>query len=214
MKKLSILLIGVFFSVILIGILIRLIDNPLIEQNRDVLPTPSTQLRPDVTNIQPDIQPERVKDTGWVTYDNKIWGLTFRYPESWPVRDDGQSFENGDLLALQVVGQTQELQMELYDGVAFAVMNPVVTNQDLSEWTRETYGTTSELDPQSSPEYTEARFGGVRYEKVYVCGWGCFTYFHKKQNGKIYGFMLLAVGPDAPLYESTASEIMESIRYY
>lgn len=158
--------------------------------------------------------PPPAADAEWKQYDNKTAGVSFEYPVSWNVQSGSQNFQNGDLIAFVVIGQNQRPQTELYDGVSFAVMNPVSEDSSVEEWAKKTYGTTSEMDPESPPEYSKVSFGGKTYEKVYVCGLGCFTYFHTKQNGKIYGFMLMAAGPNSAFYESQASRLLSSVAYY
>lgn len=147
------------------------------------------------------------------TYRNMTWGLTFKYPSDWPVRDGGQSFPDGDLVAFQITGQTQRPQTELYDGMVFAVMTPVKTDEDINRWAEKTYGTTSDVNPENPPQYSDVTFGGKTYRKVYVCGLGCFSYYHTDNDGNVYGFMFLAAGPDEAVYEAQALELLGSVSF-
>jgi len=54
----------------------------------------------------------------------------------------------------------------------------------------------------------------LRYEKITICGLGCFPYYHIKINGKIYGYLGFAVGPNENYYNSMIGQIISSIKYY
>ncbi len=167
----------------------------------------------DINPTEITLLPSPTPDKDWVKFKNDEYKLSFEYPASWEKRQGGQSFENGDLVAFQVVGQTQRPQTEMYDGLSFAVMNPIETDMEAEEWAKKRYGTSSEFDPERPPQYSAVAFGGKRYEKVVVCGLGCFTYYHIKENGKMYGFMVLAAGPNENSYMEAVSRLMSSITY-
>ncbi len=162
---------------------------------------------PETVFARPNVQ----NSDDWKTYDNRTWGLTFRYPSAWQVGDGGQNFQNGDLFSLTHIGQTQRPQTELYDGVSFAVMLPVTTDEELADWMKRTYGMQSELAPDRPPQYSEKTIGANRYETVSVCGLGCFTYYHLQSGGEVYGFMVMAEGPDAHVYQQDAEKILASV---
>ena len=157
--------------------------------------------------------PTPTPDKNWIKFENIQYGISFEHPSSWEKRVGGQSFENGDLVAFQVIGQTQRPQTELYDGLSFAVMNPIETDVTAEEWAKKTYGTVSEVDPENPPQYSAVSYGGERYEKIVVSGLGKFTYYHIKKNGKIYGFMLMAAGPSEDSYNEAVSRVLSSVKY-
>lgn len=146
----------------------------------------------------------------WLNFKSKTAGIKFDYPSGWTRKEDSQNFPEGDLFTIVAIGQTQRTQTELYDGVSFAVMKPVKFSENLSEWLEKRYSNSSE---GNKPEISKVTFGGKIYEKIYVCGLGCFTYYHTVQNGKLYGFVVNAVGPHAATYEQNVSKIMSSIVY-
>ncbi len=148
----------------------------------------------------------------WKNFSSIEYSISFDYPSGWEVVENSQNFQNGDIFALSVIGQTQRTQTELYDGASFAVMKPLNTNETLSQWVRTNYSG-SGMGPDRPPQFDSASFAGITYEKVYVCGLGCFTYFHTKQNNMIYGFVYLAEGPHAPEYESVINRIMSSVKF-
>ena len=150
----------------------------------------------------------------WKTYTNKEAGLTFEYPGNWQVRTDGQNFPDKDIFGLLVVGQTQRPQTELYDGVNFAVMKPIATDLDTLSWMKTRYETNQPEYPDRPPKYESVSFSGLRYEKITICGLGCFPYYHIKINGKIYGYLGFAVGPNENYYNSMIGQIISSIKYY
>ena len=150
----------------------------------------------------------------WKTYTNKEAGLTFEYPGNWQFRTDGQNFPDKDIFGLFVVGQTQRPQTELYDGVNFAVMKPQATDLDTLSWMKTRYETNQPEYPDRPPKYESVSFSGLRYEKITICGLGCFPYYHIKINGKIYGYLGFAVGPNENYYNSMIGQIISSIKYY
>lgn len=147
----------------------------------------------------------------WKTFSDSSAGISFKYPAGWTLRSNGQSFPNGDLFTLQAIGETQRPQTELHDGVIFAVMKPEVLGGDLQAWLKQRYESSNESG--RAPEYSRVTFGGVVYDKVYICGLGCFTYYHTVQNGKLYGFVVNATGPHEYSYMQTVDKIMSGVKY-
>ena len=87
-------------------------------------------------------------------------------------------------------------------------------SQILLTWMKSRYDAQEMFEPERPPKYEEVSYGGMKYNKVTVCGLGCFPYYHIKQNGKIYGFLGFTVGPDENKYQSDLSKILSSIKYY
>lgn len=149
----------------------------------------------------------------WKKFSDPQAGISFEYPSAWTQRKESQSFPEGDLFSLFVSGQTQRPQTELYDGVMFAVMKPLEFTADIKAWMKERYQNQPEMDSNNPPKISEVSFGGYTYEKIKVCGLGCFTYYHIDQNGKLYGFVTMAVGPNETVYEAAVSRILSSVKY-
>lgn len=153
-----------------------------------------------------------VEEGEWKKFSSTDYKISFSYPSGWEIAENSQNFENGDIFALRVLGQTQRTQTELYDGASFAVMKPQSTNENLSQWVRSAYADT-EMSPDRPAQFDSVSFAGITYEKVYVCGLGCFTYYHTKQNNLIYGFVFIAEGQHSSEYESVISRIMSSVKF-
>lgn len=161
---------------------------------------------------QPTASGAAIPDS-WKSFSDVQAGIAFRYPDTWTVRTEGGSFPDGDLLSLLVRGGTQRTQTELYDGIIFSVMKPVATAQETLAWMKERYEASPPVNPDQPSQYDEVTVGGVRYNKIITCGLGCFTYYHTKQNGKIYGFLIFAEGPNKAAYETAAGQIMATVRF-
>lgn len=148
----------------------------------------------------------------WKNFTSTGYKISFSYPSGWEIAENSQNFENGDIFAIRVIGQTQRTQTELYDGASFAVMKPLSTDKNLSQWVKDKYSD-SELSPERPPQFEKVAFGEITYEKIIVCGLGCFTYYHTLQNNLIYGFVFIAEGPHKAQYESAVSRVMSSVKY-
>ncbi|KKS98258.1 MAG: hypothetical protein UV73_C0003G0200 [Candidatus Gottesmanbacteria bacterium GW2011_GWA2_43_14] len=170
---------------------------------------PPVSPEPEIATVSSIVPTET--QSGWKTFSDPEADISFQYPDTWEVRTDGQNFQEGDLFAMQIWGETQKTQTELYDGASFAVMNPIVSDLDAEAWVQQKYN----VEPQNTvpTEFTEVTLGRRVYQKVLVCGLGCFSYHHIKENGKIYGFVFLADGPDADSYIADFVRIMESVSY-
>lgn len=170
----------------------------------------SLQLKPDDIRL---VKITPVAEGEWKTFNDSSSGLSFEYPSNWKKLTTSQFFENGDIFAIQAIGQTQRPQTELYDGANFAVMRPVVTDMETLEWMKSRYSQGEPVDASRPPVYESVSFGGMRYEKVTVCGLGCFPYYHIKKNGKVYGFLGFTAGPNETEYQGVIDRILSSVTY-
>lgn len=146
------------------------------------------------------------------TYRNAQAKLTLNYPSGWPLVEDTTQFRDGDLFSLRVRGATTRPQSELSDGVIFSVMKPQPITQDLRTWMEARYFAEPGGD-QKEPEYSSVSFAGNVFQKVIVCGMGCFTYYHSVKDSMVYGFLVFAVGPNEASYLSTVSKILSSVTF-
>ena len=150
----------------------------------------------------------------WDEFSSDSPFIKLDYPTNWNLLTESQNFPEGDLFAINVIGQTQKPQTELYDGAMFAVMKPTPLNEDINTWIEKRYTATINPElPENKPEFSKASFSGKTYEKIVVCGLGCFTYYHIVQNNMLYGFVANFVGPHSATYEQVISKIMSSINY-
>ena len=170
----------------------------------------SLKLKPDSVRL---VQVTPVAEGEWKTFTDTSNGLLFGYPSNWKQQTASQFFENGDIFAIQVIGQTQRPQTELYDGANFAVMRPIFSDMEVLEWMKSRYENDEPVDSSRPPVYESVSFGGMRYEKVTVCGLGCFPYYHIKKSGKIYGFLGFAAGPNETTYQEVIGRILSSVTY-
>src|SRR3990172_66908 len=70
--------------------------------------TPSVQPQqpasPDTTSVK----------SGWQTYENNTYNISFKYPPSWSINPSSQVFENGDLVAVQFICKKQKDKKEFF----------------------------------------------------------------------------------------------------
>ena len=166
-----------------------------------VKPTPES---PYPTNV-------KSPQTDWSTFTDELENISFKYPKNWQFRPDSQNFEAGDLFAIAIEGQTQKPQTEYYDGASFAVMQPVDSDLDALSWAHERYK--NKPDEEFDPEFLEETFAQKLYQKVYICTLGCISYYHIRENGKIYGFAYVSAGPDKAVFDADFRQIMESVNF-
>ena len=164
--------------------------------------TPSVQPQqpasPDTTSVK----------SGWQTYENNTYNISFKYPPSWSVNPATQVFENGDLVAVQFTGATQKEQTEFYDGARFVVMIPQAATLDLNSWVNSKHSTTVSGTP---PQFSDTVINGVTFRKVYECGLGCFTYYYRVVGGQGFGIVVSVAGPQEVELNAILSEILKTV---
>lgn len=149
----------------------------------------------------------------WGTFLDEAERLTFIYPKNWQVQTDSKQFQDGDLFAINITGQSQKTQTELYDGASFAVMEPVFSEKEVLPWMKDKYIGQVNPEVNNQIEFSEEVFASRIFHKAIVCGLGCFSYYHFKQAGKIFGFVFFAAGPDKEIYTEDFRKIMESVSF-
>lgn len=162
--------------------------------------------------VQPQIIPSPTDETqaqsNWQMFENKQYNISFKYPPSWSVNPSSQMFENGDLVAVQFIGQTQTAQTELYDGARFVVMVPQPTSQDLNSWVNSKHATNVS---GAAPQISDTSINDMSFKKVYECGLGCFTYYYTVIGGQVYGIMASADGLQKVQLEATIDQILNTL---
>lgn len=142
------------------------------------------------------------------TYNSPEHKLTFAYPADWIPRD---TLEPGQIFSIYRRGETQRPQSEMHDGALFGAYRPEPAPPDLKAWMKAQYETSQELtEPAVYGQYSA---NNVTYETIKVCGLGCFNYYHTIQNGKLYRFMLMSVGPQEKEYTETLQKIINTATY-
>ena len=141
--------------------------------------------------------------SGWTTFSDEQYGISFDYPTDWTVNQSSQVFENGDLVAVQFLGKTQQPNTEFYDGGRFIVMTPVPTDLDLDSWVNSKYTVNDQI--------SDVTVNGVAFKKVYTCGLGCFTYYYTIINGQVYGINSFAEGSQKAELQAEIDQIFQTL---
>ena len=175
---------------------------------------------PDMDSENPEIPSPSAGPTAMLPPDqetrefvSEVYNFSFMYPADWEVRQGSQQFETGDVIMMYKYGPTQQGETEVYDGVSIAFMKPVETDKALDVWMKETYNTTGIPREGEPAELSSEKIGDVTYQKAYVCGLGCFTYYHHKIGNKIYGFVTFVEGPTEEAFSQQLRQTIESITY-
>ncbi|MFW5703956.1 MAG: hypothetical protein ACOCXQ_03895 [Patescibacteria group bacterium] len=159
---------------------------------------------------QPNLT-EVPSDEAQKEFISEPYSLSFMYPADWQMKTDGQFFESGDIVQVYQFGESQREATEISDGALLSVMEPVETNQDVEVWIKENYNTT-DIPREGEPvELATTEIQGRTYHTAYTCGLGCLTYYHTKENGKIYGFVTLSAGPSEEQYSQDLEQILQTI---
>lgn len=208
-NSLVIFILFLFFIIVLL-FSFRLISRYKPKQQALITPAETVKGWYPETEITPDVTPdENVDNLG--SFSDEIEQISFSYPTNWQVRTDSQNFKEGDLFSIGIAGSTQTEGTEFFDGAFFSVMKPVKSAFLAEEWIEQNY---SDEPVNSVPTvFSEETFGDKVFQKAYVCGLGCFSYYHIKENGKIYGVVYYSAGPDKSVYDSQFLKIMESFSF-
>lgn len=168
------------------------------------------------TEVSPTISPTATGTTftgETKEFISQAYGFRMLYPAAWEVMEGtSQIFEQGDVVMVRIVGETQSEGTEFYDGGYVAVGKPLETEKSAEEWVRERYK--DSVDPSRPAEFSKETIGATTYEKAYVCGQGCFQYYHTKKGTMLYSFVEFAEGPEdkKPLYQQQVRSIVESFQ--
>lgn len=176
-------------AALVIGLLVGYVVYPFINPSQKQ----TTQTQDSKTAPQSD----------WTTFSDEQYGISFDYPRSWSVESSTQVFENGDVVAVQILGETQQAQTDFYDGGRFVVMVPQATNLDLESWINSQYS--------PSDQISDVNINGVVFKKVYTCGLGCSTYYHTVINGQVYGVNTFAEGSQKAELEKALNQMLKTL---
>lgn len=191
----------VFFIVVaILGIFAYLQSAKQTQQKNDITPTLP------VVITQPPTESDIAE---WSTFISEDFGISVKYPPDWE-KKEGQSFENGDLFGVMIMGETQREGTELYDGAIFAIATPIKVEDEYKIWAKDYY-TRSHLDESQPLEFSTETINGVEYLKVYTCGLGCFTYYITEKDNYVYQVMVTAVGPGEEAYQQTIDKIIATL---
>ncbi len=190
-----------FIIIAVLGVLAYIKSS---KKSEEPTPTPTPE-----EVVSPTPQDTDIKD--WQTFRSTDFGISMRYPPNWE-KSNGQSFENGDLFGVVIIGETQAEGTELYDGATLAIANPITVEQDYDTWAREYYGT-NRVDETQPLEFSNETINGNEYLKVYTCGLGCFTYYITEKAGYVYQIVTSADGPSEKEYRQTIDKMLETIAF-
>ncbi|QQS44489.1 hypothetical protein IPM65_02735 [Candidatus Roizmanbacteria bacterium] len=155
--------------------------------------------------------PQDTDTNGWQTFTSTDFGISIQYPPNWK-KTDGQSFENGDLFGVMIMGETQREATELYDGATLTIANPITVEKDYETWAKDYY-TTHHVDESQPLEFSNETINGIEYLKVYTCGLGCFTYYITEKGDYVYQIVTSADGPSEKEYRQTIDKMLETITF-
>ncbi len=173
-----------------------------IKSNKSTVDTPSIKAQSSQKNYSLTESPQ-----GWVTYDSE-YGFNISFPKSWEIEKETQIMEDGDLFSVFIRGETQKDGTEFYDGARLTVGIPQKTNKSALDYAKEYHGKVSVGEVPN--EYSEAKFGNLVFQKVYICGHGCFTYYHVKNGDYIFSINTFADGPNEAEHKQVLNKILNS----
>lgn len=179
--------------VLVVGLLLGYIVYPFINPSGQPAQKPTISIGESKTTPQ----------EGWKTFEDKASGISFEYPNEWKINNQSQVFEQGDLVDVRKLGETQKEETEFYDGGRFTVMKPLPTYDDMQTWLKNR----TSADDQVS----DVRINEVAFKKVYTCGLGCFTYYYTIKNGKAYGINTFAEGSKKVEYQRAIDQMLNSL---
>ena len=147
--------------------------------------------------------PTTTKLSDWRTFSDKQYEISFNYPTSWSENRQTQIFEGGDLVAVEIFGETKEQNTEFYDGGRFIVMVPLTTADDLDTWVKN--------QTTVNDKISDTTINGRVFKKVYTCGLGCYTYYYALSDGKIYGINIFTEGSKKAEYQAVIDQMFKTL---
>lgn len=144
----------------------------------------------------------------WGRYVNDKYNVVLAYPLSWSVNTTTAIFENGDLITVEFIGQTQADKTELYDGARLVVMIPEDSKLDLAAWVANKH---QGMSGETPPQVSDVQINGGAFKKVDECGLGCFSYYYTIVDEKVYGIMVSATDPKKAELEATLTKMLEKL---
>lgn len=179
---------------------------------------PTSQPKPSVT-IAPTLvatptlrsTPASDSTADWSIYTNEEYGFEIKHPNEWILESDTRVFKEGDLFSIKIIGETQKIQTEFYDGAGLTIGVPVKTDKDIKTWVKDYYPAKNVNDEPN--EFSEETVGPLTFQKFYTCGLGCFTYYNVKKNDNVYRLMAFAAGPDQARYRQTLLQALSTFKF-
>lgn len=183
---------------LVVGLLLGYIVYPFINPSQQPAQKPEA----------PPGESKAVAREGWKTFEDKAYGISFEYPSEWTINRESQIFEQGDLVDVYKIGETQKEQTEFYDGARLVVMIPEETTLDLAAWVADKH---QGMPGETPPQVTDVQINGRAFKKVDECGLGCFSYYYTLVSGKVYGVMTSAAGPQKAELEATLEQMLAKL---
>jgi len=148
--------------------------------------------------------------TSWKIYKDNKYGIQVKYPPNWVVENKfSRTFENGDVVTFLDNTYPQQANSEYYNTAIFTVGTPIKTVLNVTSWVKDYYS-----NQDSRREISEETINSVNYRKVFICGLGCFNYYHTKIGDFLYSFSLTYSGPDKvlPDYEQKLINMLYTVK--
>lgn len=173
--------------------------------------TPSAIPTPKPTPM-PTSTPEPTIPADWQIYLNEEYGFEISYPDNWTINKDSYAFkEGGDLFSIYILGKTQKKDTELYDGASLTIGHPLKIAEDVETWVKEYYGEKN-IDGEPN-EFSQEIINELVFQKVFICGLGCSTYYNTKKDNYVYRLIVSVVGLDEKKYKQTGDQILSTFKF-
>lgn len=149
----------------------------------------------------------------WETYTNTDYGFEIKYPSEWSKSEGvSQVFPDGDAVNFQITGETQKEGTEFYDGgqVTIAVPVKLLPNQSAANYLR--YFHKNSLNDENN-EFQLNKIGNVTWTTFHACGLGCYDYYHKEKDDKVYSIITTSGGSQKQRYDSQINQILSTFQF-
>lgn len=182
--------------------------QPTIQPYSNLLPKEPTESEKKL-RIQKTANLEQTID--WKIYKDDKYSIQVKYPTDWVIKKDTKILGVGDLITF-MENTPQQNQSEYYNTAIFTIGIPQKTDKDAVAWVKERYA-----DNVGNPsfEISSQTINGLSYQKVFICGLGCFNYYHTKVGDFLYSFSLTYSGTDEvlPEYEQKLINILYTVGF-
>lgn len=157
--------------------------------------------------------PSPALPAGWQSYQNEQYGITLSYPPEWEMLGyrETQMFRDGDLVQFRIVGPTQKDATEFYDGATVTLAIPQALNgQSYNDYINSYHKTSPETSV--GPTIGTRTINGKTWTHIYVCGLGCYDYYHILYNDLVYGIVTYVGGADENTYAKQVETLVNSLQ--
>lgn len=123
----------------------------------------------------------------WKNYTNDQYSFEFMYPKTWVIMTNSNLFQAGDL-----VGYSEKEISDKGDFSFVAISNPINHSGSLDTFVKDFF-----KNSEGKPSISLEDINGLNFQKAFVCGLGCYTYYFTLKDGYVY-IIDLHEGSDSP----------------